>query len=326
MKFVWIRPRWQHECGGETVKDELRVNIHKVSPSILPPFTSPSDKFSSWKEFVRAQIYLERAKHKFLRKVGKSSSTLGGPARTNGPITLAEEKASENQLFKRAQWDAFQEEVEVLTENLNSRVDKSSSIYKHSPWLDEFGVLRVRGRIDKASCVPEKTRRPIILPKNHAITRLVVNYFHRIYLHQNSEVVVNELCQLFDIPHLRSVVKDIQNRCQECRNKKVLPKTPEMAPLPPARLAAFCRPFSYVGIDYFGPFLVTVGRHKEKRWGVIFTCLTIRGIHLEVSPSLSTDSFIHCMRFRARRGNPLEVYSDNGTNFKGAQREIMERI
>ena len=64
-------------------------------------------------------------------------------------------------------------------------------------------------------------------------------------------------------------------------------------------------------------------RKEEKRNGCLFTCLVTRGVHLEVAHSLSTDSFIMCLpRFIARRGKPAVIYSDNGTNFAGANREL----
>ena len=96
-----------------------------------------------------------------------------------------------------------------------------------------------------------------------------------------------------------------------------------MANLPLARLATFCRPFSYVGIDYFGPMYVTVGRRTEKRWGALFTCLTIRAIHLEVAHTLNASSCIMCIKnFIARRGIPIQFISDNGTNFHAASKEL----
>lgn len=93
------------------------------------------------------------------------------------------------------------------------------------------------------------------------------------------------------------------------------------------RLAHHKRPFTYTGVDYFGPVTVTVGRTNQKRYVAIFTCLTTRAIHLEIAASLSTDSAIMALRrMIARRGCPTEIWSDNGTNLKGADKELRQSI
>lgn len=100
-----------------------------------------------------------------------------------------------------------------------------------------------------------------------------------------------------------------------------------MGQLPACRVASYVRPFSYTGIDYFGLFEVTIGRRHEKRWVVLFTCLTIRAIHLEIAGSLSTDSCILAIRrFISRRGSPMVMYSNNGTNFVGTYNELNAAI
>ncbi|XP_055591416.1 uncharacterized protein LOC129743406 [Uranotaenia lowii] len=168
---------------------------------------------------------------------------------------------------------------------------------------------------------------PVILPKDHYVTELIVNYYHRKYQHCNTETVVNELRQRFIIAQLRPTVKKIARRCQHCKVYRPQPQTPRMAPLPEARLAMFTRPFSYVGLDLFGPLLVKVGRSSVKRWVSIFTCLTIRAVHVEVVHSLSTESCILSIRrFIGRRGAPIEIYSDNGTNFRGADNILQKQI
>ncbi|KAI8117106.1 hypothetical protein CVS40_10934 [Lucilia cuprina] len=98
-----------------------------------------------------------------------------------------------------------------------------------------------------------------------------------------------------------------------------------MSILPSPIVASFCRPFIYVGIDYFGPLLVIIRRSSEKRYRVLFTCLTTRAVHFEIAYSLSTTSCIIAIRsFIARRGTPREWWSDNGINFRGAERELSE--
>lgn len=67
-----------------------------------------------------------------------------------------------------------------------------------------------------------------------------------------------------------------------------------MGQLPEVRLKSRVRPFSYVRVDYFGPLLVTVGRHHEKRYGVLFTCLIIKAVHIELTGNLNTDYFLSC--------------------------------
>ena len=100
-----------------------------------------------------------------------------------------------------------------------------------------------------------------------------------------------------------------------------------MADLPESRVTPYEPPFSQVRVDYFGPFMVKRGRSEEKRYGCVFTCFATRAIHIEVVFSLDIDSFIHALeRFMARRGEPKEIWSDNGTNFVGAQRELQRAV
>ena len=70
-----------------------------------------------------------------------------------------------------------------------------------------------------------------------------------------------------------------------------------------------------------------VRRSTEKRWRFLFTCLTTRAVHLEFVPSLDTSSCVMGIeRFIARRGTPSTIWSDNGTNFVGAEKELLACI
>lgn len=97
--------------------------------------------------------------------------------------------------------------------------------------------------------------------------------------------------------------------------------------LPYARMAHHQRPFTFCGVDLFGPLGVTVGRRHEQRYGVLFTCLTVRAIHIEIVATLTTDSFIMALRrMAARRGWPQQLFSDNGTNLRGAHAELKRSV
>lgn len=96
-----------------------------------------------------------------------------------------------------------------------------------------------------------------------------------------------------------------------------------MGQLPIDRMTPYCRPFTYTGLDLFGPINVTIGRRHEKRWVALFTCLTIRAVHLEIVENLSTDAcLVSIKNFINIRGIPLRIRSDNGTNFVGASKTI----
>ena len=99
-----------------------------------------------------------------------------------------------------------------------------------------------------------------------------------------------------------------------------------MADLPEERLDASTA-FTNVGVDYFGPFTEKIGRRNEKRWCCLFTCLTVRAVHIEVVPKLDTDSCLNAiLRFIARRVKPSTIISDNGKSFVGAEREFAEYV
>lgn len=95
--------------------------------------------------------------------------------------------------------------------------------------------------------------------------------------------------------------------------------------LPPPRLRLFKPAFYSAGTDCFGPLLIKVGRRNGKKWGLLFKCLTTRAMHLEILTSIDSDAFLMALRrFIARRGQPAELYSDQGTNFRGGEAELRE--
>jgi hypothetical protein len=100
-----------------------------------------------------------------------------------------------------------------------------------------------------------------------------------------------------------------------------------MADFPSERLIPYEAPFTYTRIDLFCPFLVKRGRSTEKVYGCIFVCFNSRAIHIEDASSLEDDVFIQVLRrFISNRGCPKMIWSDNGTNFTGAEKELRQSI
>ncbi|KAK3709218.1 hypothetical protein QZH41_004582 [Actinostola sp. cb2023] len=100
----------------------------------------------------------------------------------------------------------------------------------------------------------------------------------------------------------------------------------KMADLPSDRLEP-APPFTYAAVDYFGPWIIKEGRRELKRYGALFTCMSSRAIHIEVSNSLETDSFLNAYRrFVGRRGPVRQLRCDRGTNFIGARNELQAAL
>lgn len=225
---------------------------------------------------------------------------------------------AENYLYRLAQRSTYADQVAVL---LNSRttatsklaISKSSSIYHLCPYLGNDDVLRVRGRTRACPFITQEAINPIILPKAHHVTALVFSYYHNKYHHQNHNVTINELRQKYSIPQLKALYNKIRRDRQRCKNDRAQPQPPAMGDLPLSHLAAYARPFTYMGVDYFGPYLINFGRRLEKRWVLLATCLTTRAIHLQIVHTMTMDSCIMALRnVMARRGVPCVIYSDHG--------------
>ena len=114
------------------------------------------------------------------------------------------------------------------------------------------------------------------------------------------------------------------SKCVVCRRVRSSTRGQKMSDLPKDRLEP-APPFTYSSVDFFGPFYVKEGRKEQKRYGVLFTCMASRAIHIEIANSMDTSSFINAYRrFIGRRGPVTQLRSDQGTNFVGARNELHE--
>lgn len=71
---------------------------------------------------------------------------------------------------------------------IGKNIPQQSAILKWSPYLDELGILRVKGRVDLIRGVAVK--RPVILPKNHPVTRLIIDFYHKKFHHHHIHIEI----------------------------------------------------------------------------------------------------------------------------------------
>ncbi|XP_064625911.1 uncharacterized protein LOC135486745 [Lineus longissimus] len=214
---------------------------------------------------------------------------------------------------------------EIADLKSNGKVKQSSQLRLLNPVLVD-GVLRVGGRLSRAP-TPFDARYPMIIPGGTHLSSVLIHHYHQTTAHAGQEHVLAALREKFWIHRARISVKKIIRSCIGCRRRLASRLTQKMADLPAMRLVAYEPPFSRTGLDYFGPLIVKRGRSELKRWGAIFTCLNVRAVHLEVVESLDASSFINALRrFLGRRGDPKDIWSDNGTNFTGGERELREAL
>ena len=202
----------------------------------------------------------------------------------------------------------------------------TSVLYKLDPYVDDYGLLWVGGRIDKCN-LPHDVKHPVILPKVGHLTTLIVRHFHEKTSHQGRGITANEIrASGICIVGCRAVVSGYIRRCVICRRFRGALHTQKMAQLPDDRLQC-TPPFTYCAVDYFGPFNIKDRRSVVPRYGVLFTCMMSRAIHLETANSLENDSFINALRrFIAIRGPVRQLRCDRGTNFVGANNQLNREL
>ena len=203
---------------------------------------------------------------------------------------------------------------------------KNDLLVQLDPFVDQSGISRVGGRL-KNSDLEENIKHPIILPKKGKISRLVVESCHRRVRLQGRGITTNETRNSgYWILQCNTLVRKAISDCVACRFLRGRRGEQKMADLPSDRMPE-APPFSYCAVDYFGPFYIKEKRKELKRYGCPFTCLTSRAVHIEISNTLETDSFIMALRrFINIRGNIRQLRSDWGSNFVGAERELRDTV
>ena len=179
----------------------------------------------------------------------------------------------------------------------------------------------------RRSALPEQEIHPVILPNKSHVTSLIIRHCHEKVGHAGRGLTLARIrsCGYWVIGGRRAVSRLILS-CVNCKKLRGQSQQQKMADLPADRVEP-APPFTFSGVDLFGPFFVHERRSQVKRWGVLFTCMSSRAIHIEVAHSLSTDAFLNAYRrFVCRRGPVRVLRCDRGTNFVGGKRALQEAL
>ena len=111
-------------------------------------------------------------------------------------------------------------------------------------------------------------------------------------------------------------MKGVIRHCFTCNKLEGIPYSSVMPPDLPSFRVSEEPSFTHTGVDFAGPMYVheasAHGSDTSKAYICLFTCCSIRAVHLELSPDLSVPSFLLLLRrLTSQRGLPVTLISDN---------------
>ena len=219
-----------------------------------------------------------------------------------------------NYWLKIVQGTEFSEELKFL----KGRHRKAPELVRKLGLFLEDGIIRCKGRINNSE-LSYSAKFPVLLPKKHWFTRLLIEDAHRRAIHGGVQDTLCKMREQFWVPQGRQSVKTVLSKCYICKRLEG-PSCdyPSPPPLPSFRVDKGT-PFLTTGVDYTGALNITdpVTGDTRKVYVVLFTCANTRAVHLELALDLTAETFLNVFRrFVARRSCPQLMISDNGKYFK----------
>ena len=283
----------------------------------------PLTQYSSYTRLQRVVAWIFR----FIRncRSPKCDDTVTTTAARSHCLTVSELSEAEKYLLKLSQASHFPKEITLLKSK--GQLPAHSSLLPLHPFVDSDGILRVGGR-ETNSNLAYSQMHPIIIHGKHLLTRMIIRREHLRLLHAGPTPVSSSLSRQFHIIGTKKSVRSITRQCVTCRRRAAKPQMQMLGQLPLERVSPGAV-FEKVGVDYAGPLYVKYGYVRKptlvKAYVCLFVSLSVKAVHLEAVSDLTSEAFIAALRrFIARRGYPTLIWSDNGTNFVGANRELAE--
>lgn len=315
----WKGPEWLRNTNIEFTKPNIATTDlegkKKIQINLKIQNTEKSinfNNFDSLDELLRVVTYSKR----FINSKKK-------PETIENNITTEEMEEALLTCVRIAQRKEYKEEIDRLKGY--KIVRKNSNLKSLNPYLDNHDILRVGGRLSNSD-LQEQTKHPIILGTKNELTPFILADAHKRTLHGGIQLMLCYLRSKYWIIHAKNAVKAHIHKCLVCARIKAVNRTQIMGNLPKVRITQ-ARPFLHSGVDFAGPLLTLMSKGRgaklNKSYIAIFICMATKAIHLELVGDLTSESFIGAFhRFIARRGRCTHIWSDQGRNFVGANKEL----
>lgn len=319
----WRGPRWLSETEinineQENITTDIEMKSVKINAYLNTeedePITKKFENFDNLPQLLKTIVYCKKFLN-YKRNLNHIDEN----------ITTQELEEALNICIRKVQQDEFAEEIERL--KTNKQVKKRSSLRSLNPYLDEKQILKVGGRLRHVN-LPEARKHPIILGNKNNLTPLIIADAHSKTLHGGLQLMLCFLRSKYWILKAKSLAKKHVHKCLICARLNASARAQIMGHLPEIRVTP-ARPFLHSGVDFTGPFhiLMSKGRGSKsvKAYVAIFICMATKAIHIELVGDLTSEAFIGAFRrFVARRGKCSHIWSDQGRNFVGANKELNE--
>lgn len=320
---LWWSPEWLKQHPSTWPKMPLALGHHTLpglKPKSVPAHIAIPDldmdlltRFSSLDKLVGVTACIQR----FTFNCRHSSHE-----KRTGPLTVSERRNALLYWVRSVQHNEFAEDIH----RLQTGKAQPARLQRLSPFMKD-DLLRVGGRLSHAP-IRYDAQHPLILPSSSPLVDLIIDYYHKIHCHPGADTLHAMLRQQFWILSARRVIRHRVFKCIRCFRCRAQPQAPLMADLPAARVTP--QPvFSQVTTDFAGPFLVKSSTLRNakliKAYFCIFVCLATKAVHLEPVSALTTEAFFAALqRFVSRRGAPVLIRSDCGTNYVGARNQLID--
>ena len=295
-EFLWLdASKWTThgkkdipEVDQDDPEVKTKLSVHATSAVNKGITSTVQSRISSWSKLLRVTAWVMRWIKIVRKQVNKTNIDEESPTQLH-VLSVEELIATEVVVIKGYQRMEFEQEFMVLDGCRNKKLKESIGCL--NPYIGEDGLIRVGGRLQESN-LDEKIMHPVMLPKKGKLTEMIIRWCHQKTAHSGRNITLNEIrTSGYWVIQGNSAVKEVISRSFTCRRLRGKVGKQIMADVPQDRLKEE-PPFTYCDVDMFGPFEIKQRGNTLKRYGALFTCLASHAIHIEMTKSMDTDSFI----------------------------------